>query len=84
MTATTNILTPGKLLAAIYTNPKARFQLTFPVYRVSGRGTATHVEWYQVISSVQLKVILEMMSDLQVLLGVTVSVFRCDIGQRVL
>ena len=31
-------LTPRKLLAVIYTNPKARFQLTFPVYRVSGHG----------------------------------------------
>ena len=25
-----NTLTPGRLLAVIYTNPKARFQLTFP------------------------------------------------------
>ena len=31
-------LTLGKLLALVYTNPKARFQLTYPVYRVSGVG----------------------------------------------
>ena len=31
-------LTLGKLLALVYTNPKARFQLSYPVYRVSGVG----------------------------------------------
>ena len=31
-------LTPGKLLALVYTNPKARFQLSYPLYRVSGVG----------------------------------------------
>ena len=31
-------LTPGKLLALVYTNPKTRFQLTYPAYRVSGVG----------------------------------------------
>ena len=29
----------ANLLSVIYTNPKARFQITFPVYRVSGHGT---------------------------------------------
>ena len=33
-----HMLTPGKLLAEIYTNPKARFQLTSAVYRASGHG----------------------------------------------
>jgi RNA:NAD 2'-phosphotransferase (TPT1/KptA family) len=31
--------TAGNSLNLVYTNPKARFQLTFLVYRVSGQGT---------------------------------------------
>ena len=33
-----NNLTPGQLLAVIYTNPKARFQLSYHVCRVIGVG----------------------------------------------
>ena len=33
-----NNLTLGKLLAVIYTSPKARFQISFRVYCVSGQG----------------------------------------------
>ena len=32
----TNLQTPTKLLNAVFTNQNARFQLSFPVYRVSG------------------------------------------------
>ena len=31
--------TPAKLLADVYVNPKARFQLCYPVYRVCGQGS---------------------------------------------
>ena len=31
-----SLLTPAKLLLAVFTNSKARFQVAFPVYRVSG------------------------------------------------
>ena len=31
-----SMLTPAKLLVAVFSNPKARFQFSFPVYRVSG------------------------------------------------
>ena len=36
MKAKPNLQTPAKLLVAILTNPKSRFQVSFPVYRVSG------------------------------------------------
>ena len=35
--------TPAKLPAGVYDNPKARFQLSFPVYRVSGQGNRSFV-----------------------------------------
>ena len=38
LTTRQHILTLGKLQIVICTSPKARFQLTFPVYRVSGQG----------------------------------------------
>ena len=31
-----SLLNPAKLLVAIFANPKQRFQVSFPVYRVSG------------------------------------------------
>ena len=36
MKAKPNLQTPAKLLVAILTNPTARFQVAFPVPRVSG------------------------------------------------
>ena len=38
LTKITTTLSPGKLLALVYTSLKARFQLSYPVYRVSGVG----------------------------------------------
>ena len=35
-TRRSNALTPRKLLAVVYSNPKSRFKLTFPVNRTSG------------------------------------------------
>jgi len=31
-----SLLTPAKLLVAVFSNPKARFQFSYPVYRVTG------------------------------------------------
>ena len=31
-----SLLNPAKLLVAIFANPKQRFQVSFPAYRVSG------------------------------------------------
>ena len=36
MSFKTNLQTPAKLLKPVFTNPKAQFQFSFPVYRVSG------------------------------------------------
>ena len=38
MTKRKRTLTLGKLLALVFTNPKARFQVSYPVYSVSGAG----------------------------------------------
>ena len=39
----TSFLTPPKLLIAVCTNPKARFQFSYPVYRVSGTNRKQYV-----------------------------------------
>ena len=36
MVCLTSLLTPAKLLIAVFTNPKARYQFSYPAYRVSG------------------------------------------------
>ena len=38
-----NLLTPSKLLVAIFANPKQRFQVSFPTYRVSGSSRQQYV-----------------------------------------
>ena len=38
-----NLLTPSKLLVAIFGNPKQRFQVYFPTYRVSGSSRKQYV-----------------------------------------
>ena len=38
-----SLLTPSKLLIAIFGNPKQRFQVSFPVYRVSGTNRKQYV-----------------------------------------
>ena len=38
-----NLLTPSKLLVAIFANPKQRFQVSFPTYRVSGSSRKQYV-----------------------------------------
>ena len=37
MSFKTNCQTPAKLINTVFPNAKARFQLSFPVYRVSGQ-----------------------------------------------
>ena len=38
-----HVLTPSKLFIAIFGNPKQRFQVPFPVYRVSGTNRKQYV-----------------------------------------
>ena len=38
-----SLLTPSKLLVAIFGNPKQRFQVPFPTYRVSGTSRKQYV-----------------------------------------
>ena len=38
-----SLLTPSKLLIAVCGNPKQRFQVSFPVYRVSGTNRKQYV-----------------------------------------